>query len=67
MDKLADFKGAVMQGHEMGEGTAKPITSRILELAVPQGSGTAAQREALQKAAEYGEQIGVKLKIVEIP
>jgi RHS repeat-associated protein len=54
VNDLASFTGKV-QGSE--------VTSKVLELVVPQGAN-AAQMQAIQKVAEYAKTLGVQVKVL---
>jgi hypothetical protein len=60
VNELANFQGAEFAGHVVPEGS---IASRTLLVAVPK-SQTAAQKNALQRTIEYGNQQGVTVKAV---
>jgi RHS repeat-associated protein len=61
--KVADFKGATY-GKDVVEGSA--IKARELQVAIPQGSMSAAQRDVFNAAAKSAEKQGVKLTVTEI-
>ena len=63
IDKVADFQGARWDRVNIAPGD---ITGRALDLAVPPGA-TEAQQSALQGLMEYGENAGVKVRIITVP
>lgn len=60
INSLVEFKGKVHNGIEI---TADQIKSRTLEVVVP-NLGNIQQRNALNKAINYGQKQGVEVKIV---
>ena len=58
VDKVANFKGAAFDGVEI---KASQITARELQIAVPKGSMTTAQRDILNATAVSAQKKGVKL------
>jgi len=65
VDKLADFNGAKLGGAEV---KGSEITSRELQLAVPAGSITDAQRGVIDAAAKRAANLKnpVKIKVTEV-
>jgi len=61
IDSVARFKGK-RWGGSIVDGAE--ISGRALELVVPAGAGTVAQRAIIQAAVEYGQSIGVVVKVI---
>jgi hypothetical protein len=61
IDEVAAFSGRTWAGVTV---RGADITGRALELAIPAGSGTAAQQAALQAAVRYGQSLGVNVTII---
>lgn len=61
IDSVAGFTGRTWGGVTV---RGSDITARALELAVPAGGGTAAQQAALQSAVQYGQSVGVTVRII---
>ena len=61
VDSVAGFTGRTWGGVTVRGGD---ITGRALELAVPAGGGSAAQQAALQSAVQYGQSVGVTVRII---
>jgi hypothetical protein len=61
VSKLQNFKGASWGGHTI---RGSEITQRTLNLIVPKGTMTAAQKAAIDAAGSRAEQVGVKLNII---
>lgn len=61
ISKLADFDGAAYG--ETVEVLGENIKTRVLNLAVPKGSVTSAQRSAIDAAIARAKEAGVTLKI----
>lgn len=63
IDKVADFKSADFGGAVVD---AEKIASRELQVAIPKGSMTTAQRKVFDAATASAEKKGVKLTVTEI-
>ena len=63
IDKVAGFQGRNWAGTNIRPGD---VTGRGLDLAVPPGTATPGQQQALQGLIGYGKQRGVNVRIVEI-
>jgi hypothetical protein len=62
VDKLAEFKGAVLGEIEI---KLSQVQFRVLEVAIPGGT-TAAQMTEVQRAIQYGQSRGVMVRITEV-
>lgn len=60
--KLADYTGSQMGNIKI---TSEAITGRELSIAIPKGSMTAVQREAIEAARVRARSFGIDLKITE--
>lgn len=61
IDQVAAFTGRTWGGATV---RGADITGRSLELVVPAGSASAAQQAALAGAVQYGQTVGVAVKII---
>lgn len=62
INKLSTFAGAARMGATV---RGPEITARTLEVIVPSGSATAAQQAVINAAVQYGQTVGVAVKIIE--
>jgi len=65
VDVLSKFEGADLAGVAIGQ-QGKPIITKELQVAIPSGSMTAAQRGAFEAAAQRAQSKGVELIVTEI-
>jgi RHS repeat-associated protein len=63
VDKVANFNGATLKGVTVSAGE---ISGRVLEVAIPKGTATAAQQAAMARVATTAAQLGVKVVYVPI-
>ncbi len=64
VNRVANFDGATRSGVAVD---ADQIKGRVLEVAIPEGSPTAAQQAALDAADQYGATRGVSVKVIPVP